>query len=85
VADDEVELSQRRQIDVADIARPQLEVVKTQRLQAPAPLIYLYLRQVDAHDACLGMHRRKWDQVSAGGTADFEHARAGNLGHVQPE
>jgi hypothetical protein len=85
VADDEVEIAQCRQIDVADVAGVELEVVKTQRLHASAPLIYLHLRKVDAHDARLRIQRRKRDEVSTRGTADFEHMRTGNLGRVQPE
>ena len=58
---------------------------KAQRLDAPAPLVDLDLRQIDAHYPRLGMPRGERDQVAAGRASDFQHARAGHIRYVQPE
>ena len=85
VADDEIELPQRRQVHARDVARQQLEVVKAERLRALATLVDVHLRQIDAHCARARMARGERDQVAPGRTADFQHSRAGHLGCAQPE
>src|SRR6478735_5080761 len=48
-------------------------------------MIYLYLRQIDAHDTRRRMRRGERNEATPCCTADFEHTGSGHVSDFQPE
>ncbi|CUJ36698.1 Uncharacterised protein [Achromobacter sp. 2789STDY5608633] len=72
VADDVVESAEVGG-DVRQAHGPQVEITRARRFRDQPARVNLLRRQVDADDAGLGVGQREWQQVAAGGAAQFQH------------
>jgi hypothetical protein len=85
VADDEVEVPERRQVHVRDVADDQLDVVEPECPHPLATLADVDRGEVDANGARVWVHRGEWDQVACGRAADLEHSRTRDVGGFEAE
>jgi hypothetical protein len=85
VADDEVELPQRRQALLRDVAVDQLDVVEPECPDPLATLADVDRGKVDADGGRVWVHRCECDQVACGRAADLEHAGTRDIGGLESE
>ena len=85
MADNEIELPQRRRIDLRDVGLYSSTLVRPKRRDALAPFVDLHLRQIDADRSGVGMPCGERDQVAACRAPDLEYTRRRHIGDVEAE